>query len=124
MKEVFDHFGFLVTKCNIQKADNEWRNQALIEPKYFGVDEEQIKKMPAELYWNKVLSLKDHRGNFLYENLEVVVSLLLGVPSSNTEVERLFSVLKNVKTDKRNRLKNETLNGVLHTKLGMLANNC
>lgn len=125
VKDIFDHFGFLEARYNKQKTDNKWRNQFLIELKYFGVNnEDEIKGMPAEMYWNKVLSLKDHHGNFLYKNLEVLISVLLGVPSSNTEVERLFSVLKNVKSDKRNRLSNETLNGLLHTKLGMLANNC
>ncbi|CAG5059112.1 unnamed protein product [Parnassius apollo] len=109
----------------MQKADNEWRNQALIDLKHFGVEsEEELKNMPADIYWNKVLSMKDYHGNFIYENLEVVISVLLAVPSSNTEVERLFSILKNVKTDKRNRLSNETLNGLFHTKFGMQANNC
>ncbi|CAG5054157.1 unnamed protein product [Parnassius apollo] len=125
VKDVFDKFNFLTTKCNMQKADNEWRNQALIDLKHFGVEsEEELKNMPADIYWNKVLSMKDYHGNFIYENLEVVISVLLAVPSSNTEVERLFSILKNVKTDKRNRLSNETLNGLFHTKFGMQANNC
>ncbi|CAG4994901.1 unnamed protein product [Parnassius apollo] len=125
VKDVFDKFNFLTTKCNMQKADNELRNQALIDLKHFGVEsEEELKNMPADIYWNKVLSMKDYHGNFIYENLEVVISVLLAVPSSNTEVERLFSILKNVKTDKRNRLSNETLNGLFHTKFGMQANNC
>ncbi|KAL4719233.1 hypothetical protein ACJJTC_004453 [Scirpophaga incertulas] len=111
---------FFKEKCNIQEADNEWRQQALVEVNYFEVNsDEEITKLSAEVYWKKVLNLKDHHGNYKYQNLEVVISLLLALPSSNTEVERLFSVLKNVKSDKRNKLSNETLNGLLHTKLGM-----
>lgn len=60
----------------MQKADSEWRHHALIEVKHFGVESEvDVKKMPAETYWNKVLSMKDHYGKFIYENLEVVISI-------------------------------------------------
>ena len=41
-----------------------------------------------------------------------------------TAVERLFSLLKLVKTDTRNSLKRESLVGLLHTKGGLRAESC
>ncbi|CAG4995431.1 unnamed protein product [Parnassius apollo] len=44
LKDEFDKFNFLTTKCNMQKTDNEGRNQALIDLKHFGVkSEEELK---------------------------------------------------------------------------------
>ncbi|RVE43510.1 hypothetical protein evm_011844 [Chilo suppressalis] len=122
----------LAKKCNIQEADNEYRQQALIDVNYFEVkSDEEITELSeywrsrytevytSPVFWNEVLNLKDHHGNYKHQNLEIVISLLLALPSPNTEVEILFSVLKNVNSNKRNKLSNETLNGLLHTKLGM-----
>ena len=48
----------------------------------------------------------------------------MSLPSSNAAVERLFSLLKLVKTDTRNSLKRESLVGLLHTKDGLRAESC
>lgn len=43
----------------------------------------------------------------------------MSLPFSNAAVERLFSDLKNIKTDKRNRLDNETVASILSVKSGL-----
>ena len=48
----------------------------------------------------------------------------MSIPSSNAAVERLFSLLKLVKTETRNSLEKESLVGLLHTKEGLRAEFC
>ncbi len=46
----------------------------------------------------------------------------MSLPFSNASVERVFSLLKLIKTDFRNALKRETLVGLMHAHVGMKAN--
>ena len=48
----------------------------------------------------------------------------MSIPSSNAAVERLFSLLKLVKSETRNSLKKKSLVGLLHTKEGLRAESC
>lgn len=56
----------------------------------------------------------DGKRKFL--QLPILVNYFMSLPFSNAAVERLFSDLKNIKTDKRNRLDNETLASILCVK--------
>ena len=60
-------------------------------------------------------------GSFKYPNLRKVVACIMSLPFSNASVERLFSLLKLVKSDVRNALKRETLAGLMHAHEGMKA---
>jgi len=62
-------------------------------------------------------------GDLKYPNLRKVVACLMSLPFSNAPMERLFSALKNVKSDCRNSLKRESLAGLLHTWQGMKSYN-
>ena len=53
-----------------------------------------------------------------------VIDCIMFIPSSNAAVERLFSLLKLVKTETRNSLKKESLVGFLHAKEGLRAESC
>ena len=53
-------------------------------------------------------------------NLVQVVKVLLSLPFSNAAVERVFSQLKLVKNDHRANLKQESLLGLLTTKMHLL----
>ena len=53
-----------------------------------------------------------------------VIDSIMSVPSSNATVERLFSLLKLVKTETRNSLKKKSLFGLLRTKEGLRAESC
>ena len=64
----------------------------------------------------------DHK--LKYPKLLKVVGCVMSLPASNAALERLFSVLKLVKTDTRNSLKRESLVGVIHTKEGLRADSC
>ena len=51
-------------------------------------------------------------------NLRHVIYCFFSLPFSNVVAERLFSTLKEVKTDKQNKLSTLTLSAILRTKCG------
>jgi hypothetical protein len=52
-----------------------------------------------------------------FVHLKKIVSILLSIFSSNAYCESVFSVVKNVKTDERNRMKIKLLNSLVSIKL-------
>ena len=72
--------------------------------------------MDSEDYWIVIFSLKDSQGKIKFPNLVKVISLLFSLPVSNATAERLFSVLKNIKTAKRNRRKDLTVISLIKIK--------
>ena len=80
---------------------------------------ENIENMDAVTYWRLVFSKKNSAGIELYANLKLAVIFVFTLPFSNVVVERFFSAVKIIKTDRRNLLKTETLRGILKTKYGM-----
>ena len=75
--------------------------------------------MDAVTYWRLVLAKKNAAGIELHPNLKLAVLLIFTLPFSNVIVERFFSAVKVIKIDRRNKLKTETLRGILKTKYGM-----
>ena len=94
------------------KIEQEWMKQSLINV-------ENIENMDAVTYWRLVFSKKNSAGIELYANLKLAVIFVFTLPFSNVVVERFFSAVKIIKTDRRNLLKTETLRGILKTKYGM-----
>ena len=68
---------------------------------YSGNDAEEIKN----LSWREI----NQKWRSQYENILAVIDLLLCLPSSSTECERGFSLMKNIKTNVRNSLKENSL---------------
>ena len=75
-------------------------------------------------FWQNRLNARTFDGKLKYANLKKIIGCVMSLPSSNAAVERLFSVLKLVKTDTRNSLKRESLVGLLHTKEGLSSESC
>ncbi|XP_042304027.1 uncharacterized protein LOC121920849 [Sceloporus undulatus] len=92
--KVFNRFSCLKENVNTLKAEQEWREHALLEFETHGLDS----SLPPEKYWQKVFSLKNPVGAPLFGELKKVIRLLMVLPFSNGSVERIFSVLNNVKT--------------------------
>ena len=99
-------------------VDAEWRKQALEET-------EEITEGKSSLQFReKQLNKCTIDGRLKYPNLKKVIGCVMSLPSSNAAVERLFSLLKLIKTDTRNSLKRETLVGLIHTKEGLRLQSC
>jgi hypothetical protein len=97
---------------NLSNLDKEWRKQSLITKP----DEVQTDTVK---YWKFLFDKRNAVGEKEYVSLPTLVNYFMALPYSNAAIERLFSSLKNVKTDKRNRLDNETVGAILCVKYGL-----
>jgi hypothetical protein len=73
----------------------------------------------TEPFWIAVHGWKDALGRHPYRNVSEGVLKILCLPVSNGEVERLFSQINVVKDKKRNRMKTDLLEAILHIKFGL-----
>ena len=80
-----------------RRIKSEWRNISTLKIPF------NLLESPL-LFWRKILSMKTPCGSLRFKNLQKVMMYLLSLPFSNVVVERLFSSLKNIKTDNRNSL--------------------
>ena len=97
--------------CPRATIDSEWREQSSVDvPK-------DLYQSPVE-YWRFVLSIVTPIGRPRFINLRQVFYFFFSLPFSNVAAERLFSTLKEVKTDKQNKLSTLTLSAILRTKCG------
>jgi len=96
---------------NAQELDKEWRELALMEL-------ESSDSIDIMEYWRKVFCLKNSLGYFPI--IFFVMRLLLVLPFSNSSVERLISDLKNIKNMHHNKIKTDSLVGILKTKHSIL----
>lgn len=62
--------------------------------------------------WKKILDTKDFNGEKLFPTLEYLIEIVFSLPHSNVEAERIFSMVTDIKTKKRNRLSNETVSAI------------
>ena len=69
----------------------------------------QAEDLSVDYYWIKKFSLKTCSGKIKYPELWKCILLICCLPFSNVPAEPLFSLLKLIKTDLRNRIENITL---------------
>ena len=99
LAELFVTSPYLADVADKARADLEWRKQSLEECAVLTPDE------PSTVFWQKRLNAKTINGSFKYPNLRKVVACVMSLLFSNASVERLFSLLKLIKSDTRNTLK-------------------
>jgi len=59
----------------------------------------------------------------MFPNLESIVNVVLSFPHSNAEVERIFSIVTDVKNKKRNRLANGLVSSICVVRSSFQAKN-
>ena len=96
---------------NTEKLDHEWREHAMHD-KVNG-------DLSWEEYWTTVRDVKNPTGQPKFPNLTRFVQILATFPSSNAAVERIFSSLKLIKTDRRASLKSLSLVSLLQYYMAM-----
>ncbi|KAF2886348.1 hypothetical protein ILUMI_19826 [Ignelater luminosus] len=112
---VLKRFPVLNKFVTAQKLDDEWRAHAMLDFAQHGLEFHRD-NIDAECYWGKVFHLKNGAGQYLFPNIKIVMSLSLILPFSNASVKPIFSVLKNLKTENRNRLNTDTVVSLMVTK--------
>ncbi|CAB4008429.1 zinc finger MYM-type 1-like [Paramuricea clavata] len=101
----------LNTILDTEKLDGEWREHVF--------EEKLNPDLTWEEYWLIVRDAKVSSGEPKYPNLTKFVEVVASFPFSNAPVERLFSLLKRIKTDDRTRLKSSSLVSLLQCKLAI-----
>ena len=102
---------YLSTILDINKLDCEWRQHVF--------EEDLNPDLSWEEYWMTVRNVKVSSGEPKYPNLLRFVEVVGSFPFSNAAVERVFSLLKRIKTDDRTRLKSSSLVSLIQCKLAM-----
>lgn len=77
-----------------------------------------------ESFWQQCLSLKHESGQSAFPMLRKFMDIIFCLPHSSAAAERGFSAINLNKTKIRNKLENETLCGILHTKALLKNTNC
>jgi hypothetical protein len=73
-------------------------------PSYLMRKKKALLKLNPVEFWLVLKNLKDFTGNCLFSNLSKIALFILCLPHSNAEVERMFSVVNDIKTKKPNKL--------------------
>ena len=64
-------------------------------------------------YWYRILHFQSPMGEQRYKNLATLALQLLSIPASNADSERVFSVVRPVKTEFRSSLQTETVSALI-----------
>lgn len=107
--DVMASFPNISAHINIQDLHKEWTSHALL-------DSVDCETENAGEYWRTIFKIKNASNNQAFPNLIKVVNLLFVLPLSNACVERIFSQLKLIKTDNRNRLNTNTISSLMAVK--------
>ena len=107
---VYAQLPYLKDVSVLQDADTEWRQHPL-NSKLNG-------QLTSQEYRKVVFNAKNSlTGAPRYPNLSKIVAVLFSLPFSNASVEQVFSQLKLIKSDHRAALKQQSLIGLMMTKL-------
>ena len=93
---------------DINSPDREWR-QHVVEN---GLSDD----MEWADYWKLVNEARHPDGSKKYPNFMKFVGVVAALPSSNAGVERIFSSLRLIKTERRGSMKVATLVGLMQTR--------
>ncbi|KAL0833090.1 hypothetical protein ABMA28_001200 [Loxostege sticticalis] len=99
-------------ETDTENLHKEWKKHAFLDFNKLNISPD----LPVEEYWNKILQMRDGTGEPMFPNLKEIIMVLLVLPFSNACVERVFSQLKLIKSDNRNRLNTDTIAALMATK--------
>lgn len=112
---IVQHFPQII--INIEKLNSEWRLLSDVEELKLYIND-------FEIFWNKVISMKNSHSEQMFPNLSKVIKAIMSLPHSSACAERIFSQLALLKTKIRNRLLTDTCEAILLCKGMMGASPC
>lgn len=82
-------------------------------PSDFTMEEKQnLSKLNFDNMWKEILQYRYPNNIVRYPNLTNVLNAVRALPNSNADPERVFSLLSDIKTKKRNKLSSATVNAL------------
>ncbi|KAG0436698.1 hypothetical protein HPB47_017806, partial [Ixodes persulcatus] len=101
---------------SVGDVEQEWQ----MLPSFFTESEKiELQTKSADAFWGQVSKTKMFDDKLVLPNIATLAKLVLTLPHSNAETERIFSMLSDMKTRKRNRLGPESVNALLLVKSAM-----
>jgi len=94
---------------DLEKLDFEWK---ILPSIYNDTQKAQFALLEISDMWKQIFEFKDISGKTFFPNLELLVYSVLSFPHSIVEAERIFSIVIDVKSKKRNRLANNTVSAI------------
>ncbi|CAH2084734.1 unnamed protein product [Euphydryas editha] len=70
-------------------------------------------------FWCEVFKYRDAAGNNPYQEIGNLAKMILSLPHSNADVERVFSSMNIIKTKTRNKMSLKTMTSILHIQWGL-----
>ena len=86
-----------------------------LEYREFSVDSDiaSLSTDDAVSFWLQVKSMKSPMGDNKYSNLATLCLQLLSIPVSNADIERVFSLVRRIKTEFRSSLNVDTISSLI-----------
>lgn len=97
---IINKFG---TKFDLTLCNNEWRVLAFFTVREKGM-QERLLGLEVIQFWQEVGKMHESDGKLLFPNITNLALACLSLSHSNTEIERFFSLVNEIKTPERNRL--------------------
>jgi hypothetical protein len=104
-------------------VENQWRKIVPIDWKTEFVSNNFVAPNNVLQFWPVVHNYIDGSGQQIFKELSSVVLKMLSLPISKAVVERVFSVMNNVKPKVRNKMKLTTLNAIIITRIYLYSRN-
>lgn len=111
LKPVIEKFSPILgeNSINVHSIEEEWRDL----PIHFDEDEkEKLKTMSITEFWTHLETMKNFNNSFLFKNVCFLAKVVIILPHSNADSERIFSIVTDVKTKKRNCMGENLLNSI------------
>lgn len=105
------NFDLICTKYKITLNDltQEFRT---LEYNFTKHEIKSFESMDVVEFWAKIIKAKDFNDKLIFPNLSKLVKIILGLPHANADAERIFSIITDVRTKKRNKLSHTLLNSI------------
>lgn len=98
----------------LELLQNDCDKRSKVIAQYSNIHQTEWENVESTMkFWSEVTKYSDSGGNNPFFELVEFALIILSLPWSNAEVERVFSQVNLVKTKTRNRLHDETLNAIL-----------
>lgn len=100
---------FFLLDIDKSEIQIEWRK---LNDLFSNSEISYFKTLPIDEMWSTICTKTCYDETLAFPNLQKLVRVLLVLPHSNAEAERIFSILTDTKTKKRNRLAETSLNAI------------
>lgn len=105
--------------CDILDIFKVLQEYELISSYFFNQEKTLLENLDFFEFWTKLRNIKNFNDEYYFRNICKLAEIVLALPHSNVDVERVFSMCSDIKIKKRNQLTNSTISALLRVKIDM-----